>query len=500
MNKGKKTLLAVVVGAVIIIAISTALILSQTSYSVLYRGLSDTEGAEIYNLLIAGGSDVKLERDGTILVPKEEEASIKMQLASEGYPRSALGYDIFTDSSDLMTTDFERKKYLIFQLQNRLQDAIKTLKGVKSAIVTLSVSDDDSFVLKEDKRPSTASVVLDLFTGIELNTKQINGIEELVAKSVPGLLKENVVIIDGDGEVLQNNSSDEGAGLASTQLAVVDEINMLFKNKIIGLLEPVFGKSGVSVAVNVVVDFDKKLSEETVFTPVDGSSGIISKQDSDKSSTNGGAISQNGTGTDVPTYQGQADSQGSSSASESVSTEYLVNKLIQSIQSDGGNIKDMTVAVMINSKGLPDETIEKYRQLIAYSAGIDQEKVVVTYAEFKAAPEAVPYQETSDDLISNLLDKTTLIYAGAALLFLIILMIIFSVLNRKRRKRVKLRQQEADPKQHRTPASAENIPGEIVLNETREQGLKKSIKEFTSTNPEIVAQLLRVWLKEDGRR
>lgn len=46
----------------------------------------------------------------------------------------------------------------------------------------------------------------------------------------------------------------------------------------------------------------------------------------------------------------------------------------------------------------------------------------------------------------------------------------------------------------------QNLPGGIVLNETREQVLKKQIKEFTSTNPEIVAQLLRAWMKEGETR
>jgi flagellar M-ring protein FliF len=43
----------------------------------------------------------------------------------------------------------------------------------------------------------------------------------------------------------------------------------------------------------------------------------------------------------------------------------------------------------------------------------------------------------------------------------------------------------------------QDIPGEIVLNETREQGFKRQIRDFSSNNPDIVAQLLRTWIKED---
>jgi flagellar biosynthesis/type III secretory pathway M-ring protein FliF/YscJ len=37
------------------------------------------------------------------------------------------------------------------------------------------------------------------------------------------------------------------------------------------------------------------------------------------------------------------------------------------------------------------------------------------------------------------------------------------------------------------------------LNETREQNLKRQVKEFSASNPEIVAQLLRAWMKEDPK-
>jgi flagellar biosynthesis/type III secretory pathway M-ring protein FliF/YscJ len=43
----------------------------------------------------------------------------------------------------------------------------------------------------------------------------------------------------------------------------------------------------------------------------------------------------------------------------------------------------------------------------------------------------------------------------------------------------------------------DEIPA-IVLNETREQGLKRQIKDFSTTNPEIIAQLIRTWLKEEN--
>jgi len=52
-------------------------------------------------------------------------------------------------------------------------------------------------------------------------------------------------------------------------------------------------------------------------------------------------------------------------------------------------------------------------------------------------------------------------------------------------------------KHHYEAVKPEDLPGEIIPNETREQALKRQIKEYTTNNPETVAQLLRVWIKED---
>lgn len=501
--------------AILAIAVLAAVLLNSNGYVVLYEGLSNEESPEIVSRLNGMGVDFKMESGGTILVPKEEEAQLKMQLASEGYPQSTLNYDIFTNNAGLMTTDYDKKKYLLFQLQNRLQDAIKTLDGVKNAIVTISMADESSFVLDKDKMPSTASVVLELSGNTELSKKQIKGITELVAKSVPGLETKNVAIVDGEGNILSVSTEETTSGLADTRLDVVNGVNETFKNKIISLLEPVFGRNGISVAVNVVMDFDKKIKEVTTYSPANNDTGIISKQDSTKETVNNGANTATGTaGTGAntgTTEYAQGSQGGGSSASESVSTEYLVNKIVESIQSDGGDVKDMTVAVMINSKQLSQESLEKYRELVAYGVGVDVSKVAFTYAEFGGVPAVNP--ETPSPVPLNL---PLLAGAGAAAVLLLVLGILLIRSGRRRKQK----QEEEEPEIHEEELLPEeevevpeqppelniqindsmpddDMPKEIVLNETREQVYKRQIRDFSSNNPEIVAQLIRTWLREE---
>ena len=521
LSKGKKIALAALLVSVLAGSMILANVLENAGYTVLYRGLSATESVEIVNMLDDMGTTYKLLDDGTIQVPKSSVAMLKMQLAAEGFPKSTLGYDLFTNQANMMTTDYEKRQYLIFQLQDRLQESLRTLTGVKNAIVTLSVPDDNSFVLKEDKPQASASVVLDVYSQEALSDKQIRGIEALVAKSVPGLLPENVAIVDITGVVL-NEKKDELGGQALTQIDAIKQINDYYKEKISRFLEPVFGTDGMSVSVSVQVDFQAKTSEKTTYTPVVGDKGILAREEFDRQSINGGVVQNSSVGTDantgVPTYtqnDGDADNQ---SASESGSNDYLVNKLIEGIEDKGGHITDISVAVMINKTYLSDEEIQKYKDMVAYGAGVSAEKVVITYAEFAPKPEIIFPQEPALQV-----DTVMIVAGGALFLLLAVAVILILRLGRKKRKVPQragaqasqqrggqgAQQRGAQPASQRQPGRPQGMhvneqeedaaPGEIVLTETRGQGIKRQVREFATANPEIVAQLIRTWMKEDEK-
>lgn len=536
MSVRRRLTLVIVAALLLIGAVVLTKALDNASYTVLYRGLDSSESVQVVGMLDAAGVNYRLENDGSILVPREEEARLKMQLASEGFPNSTLGYDIFTSQSDLMTTDYEKQQYLIFQLQDRLQASLKTLTGVRNAIVTLNVAEDSAYVLKSQAPESSAAVVLDLFAYADLSSKQIRGIEELVAKSVPGLKNENVIIVDGDGTVLNDQASDSGVGLANSQIEMVERINALYEDKIAKFLEPVFGDDGVSVSVNVKMNFKQKNTQQTMYSPVVGeTNGILSRQQVDRQSTNGATLPAGGAGVEanvgVPSYQDGTNTdtnnvdnnntQGGNngSASESYSNDFLVNQVVETALDSGGQIEDMTVSMMINSREMTPETLEKYREMVAYGVGIATDKVFITYAEFLAKPEtpiyADPGQLATPTTIFGLpvaLPAEILLYGGAGLGALILLLIILLIVRSGRKKRAPVKKgtragaagagNEEDEEEELSQQPARDkrpLPSEIVLNETREQALKRQVKEFTSGNPEIVAQLIRSWMKEENK-
>jgi flagellar biosynthesis/type III secretory pathway M-ring protein FliF/YscJ len=110
------------------------------------------------------------------------------------------------------------------------------------------------------------------------------------------------------------------------------------------------------------------------------------------------------------------------------------------------------------------------------------------------------------------LPAEVLLYGGIGLGALILLLIILLIIRSGRKKRAPARtgtragtegagnDADEDEELPQQPARDKRpLPSEIVLNETREQALKRQVKEFTAGNPEIVAQLIRSWMKEENK-
>lgn len=78
MSKRARLTLGVVAALVLVGAFVLTKVLDNASYTVLYRGLDASESVEVINMLDSSGVNYRLETDGTILVPRQSEAMLKM--------------------------------------------------------------------------------------------------------------------------------------------------------------------------------------------------------------------------------------------------------------------------------------------------------------------------------------------------------------------------------------------------------------------------------------
>lgn len=511
-EKKRKITYIVVLASVVLIAIILTIVLNVKRYVVLYDGLEATEAAEIVTQIDTLGIEANLSGDGKISVPEDQENSLRMQLGTMGYPKSSLSYDVWNNNVDMFTTDYEKREQAKMQLQERLIATIKTLKGVESAIVTLNIPEQKDTVINVNAKPSSASVVLHLKNDVKLTDKQMTGIRYIVMKAVSGLTEENVTIVDGSGNLLvEGEESEDDVTVERNKLLFKQQYQETIKQEVLAQLIPAYGEDGVSVAVNANLNYDAKVSENTSYTPShDDGSGMIQQNDkSNASGTNGATggvvgVEPNADGT-YPT--GTEDGTGAYSNSED-STSYLVNTLKEQIEKQGFSIEGLTVSVMVYTDDLPDEDKTTLLSNVASAAGTNQEFVSIgnlpKFGESAIIDTSTtyPFGFTRQQFIAFIAGLLALI------LFFTILYVIFA--NRAKKKRriidrqiLAASQKAGDNGQvsgYFNTGEDNDIASlsEVPEFESKENAVRREIGEFAHNSPEIVAQLLKSWLREES--
>jgi flagellar M-ring protein FliF len=458
MDSGKRKRLVVVAVLLIAVLSLTTAVVNRTQYSVLYAGLSTAEAGEIYQKLTDMGVSVRLQGESTLLVDARREEECRMLLAAEGYPRSGFSYDLYMNNSTMGTTESERDKILVFQLQDRLQKTIETLAGVKSAIVTLSIPDNDIFMLPDERPDVTASVVLHLTYGT-LPADKVEAIRNLVAGSVTGLSPQNVSVVDSNMNLI-GGGNENAFSMTSERYALKKNLEKDFEARILSMLEPLFGDGQVMAAVSVSLNFDAQSTESVLY---DGGAPVTVEEIRDK--------------------RPAGDDARSGSSSLQTSTTYQVNQTIRRLEQAQGSIQDIKASVIVNRESLDAGAIEQIRDIAAYAVGAGGESVNVAALPFVeiSDPETVP--AAAGEAPQWLTEKLILGAAGLLLAFVLVLVGIMTF--RKKPVDTARAEQQADA-----------APREESPENMDELSYRREIEIFVDKRPDEVARLLRKWIAE----
>lgn len=488
--------------SLVIVALVITILLNNKGYVVLFNDIDQSETAEVMKQLQENKVDYKYQKDGTILIPEDQESSLRMKLAESGHPRTGSNYDLFTNSIDFMTTDYEKNVYEIYQLQERLQSSIETIDGVDEAIVTITVPKEKSFAWESDKEEASASVKVNLVNGKTLTASQTNGIMQLICKSVQGLKEENVAIIDTDGNSLSMNQDMFQTNSIKLKLDIEKEFEKDTEGSVREFLATMYGPENVQVSAKCTINFDKKISETLQYMPDDETKkGVPSdtkneREVSGPGETNGGVVGTD-SNAELPTYPGVTIEGDNIYYKDSNAINYLVSQLKEQIEHNPGNIEDLTVAVVINKSKMAEDEINNLKDLVAFSAGVDTSKVALHNMVFYN-PDAPPVIATDPLEVVPNVTRQMLIYGGIALGVLAVLIFVISIILRKnKKKKLSQNEQQESEEKDKNDFSLQDIQDEIKLQDTKEQVIKKQLKDFTNANPEIAAQLIRTWIKGD---
>lgn len=501
-----------------LIAAAIIVVMNTKQYVTLFSGVSPEEAAQVVASLGASGTTYQVKDGGTtILVDKQEEPLVRMQMATEGYPKTAPNYNFFKDNIDFMTTESSARTITLYQLEEKTKQTIKTITGVADAAVTINSPDDNGWAWEEDKLEASASVHLTLKPGVSLEAIQVSGIKNLVSSSIPGMPLDSVVVTDQTGAELMSADKMGFVDVNNMKQDIEKQYEAKHRRSIMAALTTVFGEGNVTAGANIKLNLDKTKIESIQFTPntEGGDKGVISDEKTSTESATGSEPTGGTPGVDEnadvpPTYAGDdVAGQNDVYVKDTAEYKYLVNKVTEQIDKEAALVEDLTVGVQINSRAklLTEAEVENYKQLIASITGTTADKVVVINPEF-AVPAVIP------DIPSNgILDNKILIYSvsGGVILLFVSLLVVLAI-NKKLKKKKLAEAQAAIAAENAanaesvmnglnfavTPEAMPDLENELMnAPESKENVLRKEIQEFSTKNPEIVAQLLRTWLRGD---
>jgi flagellar M-ring protein FliF len=203
---GQKTVavvggLALVLGAVMVFRWA-----STPSYAPLFTNMAPADASAVVDKLNAAGTPYKLaDGGGTVMVPQSDVYDARIQLSGQGLPsQGSDGYGIL-DNQSLSTSQFQEQTTYKRAIEGELQKTIEALDSVDAAVVHVAMPQEELF--STDKKPTTASVLVQTHPGATLGSQQVQAIVHLVASSVEGLDPKQVTVTDAAGTVLSAAAS-----------------------------------------------------------------------------------------------------------------------------------------------------------------------------------------------------------------------------------------------------------------------------------------------------
>jgi flagellar M-ring protein FliF len=401
LDQGQRLRLALGVVLFVAIGIVGLVMGRQAEWRVLYSNLADKDGGAVIAQLSTLNIPYKYtEGGGAILVPADRVHDVRLKMASLGLPKGSVNGFEMMESNRFGMTQFQER--LTFQrgLEGELTRSIQALSSVSNARVHLALPNQNGF-FREQQKPS-ASVLLSLHPGRTLDRTQLAGIVHLVASSVPEMNATSVSVLDDTGKLLSSPPDGSGSGADAEQLQRAQQVEQLYSQRILDILEPIVGKGNVKAQVTAELDFSQTESTTESHKPNQTADSSTVRSQQTVESTAAGTTAPSGVPgatTNQPPAQpaapinGQAQTVAAAGQSttagggkrESI-TNYEVDKTVRVVKGASGVIKRVNAAVVVNNqvttdeKGkvlstpLTDAQIEKMTALVRETVGFSKDR------------------------------------------------------------------------------------------------------------------------------
>lgn len=554
MPRKTKKMIAVIAAGTIILAAAGLLVLNmgtKKGYSTLFTGMSSEDAQAVVSLLQDEGVDYRYnDKNGSVQVTSDTVDKTRAELLSKGYPKSGFTYDMYRNNAGIMSTEKDKEKYTLYELQDRLGAQIGLFDGVRDAKVTIAEGGTQKYALDDAQQTdASASVVVTMDPGQELTDTKAAAIKNLIARAVKGMNFTNVSVFDAATmtEVGGEDEADSTTGTGKDVAELTSQVEKNIAGNVRRVLELIYGQGKVAVSVKGTLNMQKLIQETVQYNTPDkidqnDKTGLLEKEETAGENTGSASSGNGGTAgadanADTPRYTNQTGTQAGSDtySNNSAVREWLYNSTKEQRQIDPGVLENTTVGVTIDTDdtSIADADLVS---LVANSAGITQEdassKITVIRALSAAskntdtAPVTAPAQKAKLPL-----PLLIAIGAGGLLLLLMIALLILSRQHLKASEEERQALLEQMPDGGTVNDSSENTisadnkkdnlntslltaeeqsvlqgqddelkKNEEILNLKMQHSLKlkQEIGSFVDENPQIAAKLIQNWLLTDG--
>ncbi|KTD51156.1 flagellar basal-body MS-ring/collar protein FliF [Legionella quateirensis] len=517
--------IGLLVGLAASVAIGLAVVLwsREPSYIPLYSQLNPRDTSDVLAVLERSGIEYKIDQNhGALLVPADELQSARLKLAAEGLPRDSSGTEaMFAGNGTFNSSQFMENARYKQALETELARTISKFNDIKSARVHLAIPRESAFV-RDSQQPS-ASVFIDVYSGLELKKHTIAAIVNLVASSIPSLSASRVTVVDQDGQLL-----NEGAGqtLFSDTERFLDyrqTLEQQYSQKIQEILTPILGYGRVRAKVSADIDFTSYEQTQELFNPELPSLRSEQTMQEQRSATNdasgvAGSLSntpqpnpalgqknippKNAANGAVP-QQTTTDQTKANDTRTQSTKNFELDKTVSHTKNQPGTIKRLSVAVLVDNRAVMNDKTKKMEKKPLTPQEIEQIKLLVSDAiglnvKRGDSLNVINSNFVKPDPIEQIPDERfwqkdsfwSIIKQVSGALFLLAL--IFGVL----RPMLKTLASNKDQEQANSKVAGElGLDGQMSLSDASDYESQLSLlRQVVDKEPKRVAQVVKSWV------
>jgi flagellar M-ring protein FliF len=516
----------------------------ESDFRPLFINLGPEDAGGIVQKLKESGVDYRVsDTGGSVLVPSARVAELRLTLAAAGLPKSGrIGFELF-DKTNLGATEFTEHVNYRRALEGELERSVVALAEVEQARVHITFPKESVFL--DAQQPAKASVLVRLRPGARLAPQNVVAIDHLVASAVEGLSPDAVSVLDMNGNLLGRPRAPAGLDGPEPSEAGLDyrhKVESDLLAKINSTLEPLLGAEKFRAGVSVECDFSGGEQSEEIYDPA--RSVMLSSQRTEDSSGSNTASGLPGTASSLPRPMSRP---GGGSAQVSRVTEnvtYQSSRTVKKTRLPAGAVRKISVAVLLDQtltwekdkagprRVLVPPSADKLKvvhDLVAGVTGFNAQRgdqLVVETQPFETTlmlepPGSLGPVSPAARQRRLTLDQRTLWIVGGSIVGLLVLGAVALLLLRGRKrphavytsapaelpqaggppqpieKQLEARLAERDALQQEMDAKALNALNLAPVITKTAEVMAKHIREKVKQEPEVSAQVLRSWIREE---